>query len=587
MKNQRSMPVHKVTVERDVPVTMRDGVVLAADVYRPSGSGEFPVLIERTPYNKAESSETKFGAGEYYAARGYACVIQDVRGRFGSNGDFYPFRDDGDGERRDGYDTVEWAAEQPWSNGKIGTIGGSYSGATQYRMLSARPPHLVAQFIRQSSSDYSNEWVYRNGALELAFNLSWTTRHTATQAYKWSGAVDRDRNREFMAAAVKSLVSAMHSLPVRQRDVLTELSPWWGDWLDHPDSGPFWDEFNIAPRHRLTNVPVHHLGGWYDGFLRGTLENFVGMRAAADTEQARAGQRLTVGPWVHAPDAANLTGNGEMDFGADAAIGFFETRLEWFDHWLKGIDTGMTDRPAVRLFAMGVNRWREFSAWPPPGAKMTPLYLSGAKSGSCASLNDGSLSHVKPGAPETEENSDSYEYDPLRPVPTLGGAHLGAAADGAPNGQVDQRPNHGRVLTYTGQVLDADLDVTGRVSAFLYAKSSAPDTDWIVKLIDVYPDGRAMLVCDGVLRARYRNSRNKPELLHGEIERYEIDLWGTSYVFQRGHRLQVIVTSSDFPRWDRNMNTGGINAQESAGVVAVNSIYHDAKHPSHVMLPVM
>ena len=384
-------------------------------------------------------------------------------------------------------------------------------------------------------------------------------------------------------ASVANLLTVINGLPLKQQNVLLELSPWWGDWLDHPDSGPYWDEFDISLNHRLVTVPVHHLGGWYDGFLRGTLENFAGMKALAETGQARAGQRLTVGPWVHAPDAADQTGCGEMDFGASAAIGFLETRLEWFDHWLKRVETGLMDRPPVKLFAMGANRWREFDQWPPPGAKLTSLYLSGMKSGTCRSLNDGSLSLPLPGS----EEPDSYEYDPSRPVPTLGGGHLGAVADGAPNGQMDQRPNHSRVLTYTGQVLEADFDVTGKVSAVLYSKSSAPDTDWVLKLADIFPDGRAMLVCDGVLRARYRNSRRNPELLRGELERYEIDLWGTSYVFQRGHRLQVIVTSSDFPRWDRNMNTGGVNAQESVGKVALNTVYHDAEHPSHILLPVM
>lgn len=589
MPAKGSEPDHKVVVEKDVPVTMRDGTVLMADVYRPSGAGSYPVLIERTPYNKADSSETKFGAGDYYASRGYVCVIQDVRGRFGSGGDFYPFRDDGDGPRKDGYDTVEWAAEQPWSNGKIGTIGGSYSGATQYRMLAAQPPHLVAQFSRQSAADYSNEWVYRSGAFELGFNLSWATRHTATHARKWSKPADADRYDRLMTDAVANLSASMFELPVKRQSPLSDLAPWWWEWLDHPESGAFWDELNITPGHTAAQAPGYHLGGWYDGFLRGTLDNFTGIKANAATEQARNGQRLTVGPWVHAPNAADLTGCGEVDFGQDAAIGFFETRLEWFDYWLKGIKNGLQDRPPVRLFAMGVNRWREYSDWPPPGATLTPLYMDGVKAGACGSLNDGSLTAQKPVAGQggVEQDGDSYDYDPAKPVPTLGGGHLGAVAEGVPNGQMDQRPVHGRVLTYTGPVLESDLDVTGEVRAVLYAQSSAPDTDWVVKLVDVFPDGRAMLVCDGVLRARYRNSRHSPELLTGGVECYSVDLWGTSYVFQRGHRVQVIVTSSDFPRWDRNMNTGGVNAQESVGKVARNTIYRDAAHPSHILLPVL
>ena len=330
-------------------------------------------------------------------------------------------------------------------------------------------------------------------------------------------------------------------------------------------------------------MPVAHLGGWYDGFLRGTLANFRGMRANAATESAREGQLLIVGPWVHAPDAADMRGCGDTDFGPEAPIGFMRTRLEWFDYWLKGIENGLMDRPSVRLFAMGLNRWRTFDEWPPQGAKVTPLYLSGSPGNSCRSLNDGSLQSVTPGS----EQPDSYEYDPVNPVPTLGGAHLSNAESGAPSGHVDQRANHSRVLTYTGPVLEHDLDVTGEVKAVLFAKSSTPDTDWIFKLVDVQPDGKAMLVCDGVIRARYRNSRQKPEQLTGGVERYEIDLWGTSCVFKRGHRVQVIVTSSDFPRWDRNMNTGGVNAEDSKGQVALNTVFHDEDHPSHILLPVM
>ena len=583
MTTQGSKPVFSVVVEHDVPVRMRDGTVLVADVHRPDSAGEYPVLIERTPYNKADSSETKFGAGEFYASRGYACVFQDVRGRFGSEGEFYPFRDDGDGNRKDGFDTVEWAASQPWSNGRIGTIGGSYSGVTQYRMLATQPPHLRAQFVRQSSTDYSNEWVYRNGVLELAFNLSWATRHTATHARKWAAKGSEERYHQLMQDAVTRLADSMYDLPLKRETTLSQLVSWWFAWLDHPESGKYWDEFNIEKTYGSVNVPVAHLGGWYDGFLRGTLENFAGMKKSGQTAQARDGQQLIVGPWIHAPNAADLTGCGDMDFGPAAAIGFLQTRLEWFDHWLKDVQNGLPDRPPVRLFAMGVNRWREYSNWPPPGARLTPFYLQGGKANACRSLNDGSLSTVA----STNDEPDSYEYDPANPVKTLGGAHLGAAAEGAPNGQKDQRPIHGRVLTYTGPVLDREIDVTGQVRAVLHAKSSAPDTDWIVKLVDVFPDGRAMLVCDGILRARYRNSRIKPELLKGEIARYEIDLWGTSYVFQKGHRIQVIVTSSDFPRWDRNMNTGGVNAEESAGNIALNTVYHDAEHPSYVLLPVM
>ena len=574
-----SRPEFAVTVERDLPVKMRDGTVLRADVHRPDQADRFPVLVERTPYNKIESSETRFGAAEFYASRGYACVFQDVRGRYASDGEFYPFRDDGDGVNQDGYDTVEWAAEQPWSNGNVGTIGGSYSGATQYRMLATRPPHLRAQFVRQSAANYAQEWVYRSGAFELGFNMSWAVRHTASHARRLAENGNQDQAEALLAEAVRNLPALMARLPVSPVKELKTYYPWFEDWLGHPDDGEYWDEWNNVLRHSRVNVPVYHLGGWFDGFLKGTLDNFNGMRANASSDEVRTAQRLTVGPWVHAPNAADLTSCGEVEFGEAAAIGFFETRLRWFDHWLKGIDTGLLEEPPVRLFTMGTDQWRSFDEWPPLQAAMTPLYFRSEKSRSAGSLNDCSLSWSRPLAAEAP---DQYEYDPLDPVPTTGGGHLGEQ-----NGPRDQRRIESMVLSYTTPALEHPLDVTGPVMAILYAKTSAKDTDWIVKLSDVHPDGRSMLVCDGVIRARYRKSRRKPELLDGNTEKYEIDLWGTSHVFKRGHRVRVLVTSSDFPRWDRNMNTGGFNAREGSGVTALNTIFHDPQHPSHVLLPVI
>lgn len=583
MEYRGSKPEHAVVKEENVSIAMGDGTILQADVYRPDSSGEFPVLIERTPYGKSESSETKFGAGEFYASRGYVTVIQDVRGRFLSGGEFYPFRDDGNGIRKDGLDTVEWAAEQEWSNGRIGTIGGSYSGATQYRMHGASPPHLAAQFVRQSAADYSDEWVYRNGALELGFNLSWVTRHTASHARIWSDRESADRLEHLLEASVSSLSEAMNELPVLHQGAVNELAPWWNDWLQNPDSGPYWDQFNILPDFGKVNVPIHHLGGWFDGFLAGTLKNYSGIRKHARTESARSGQRLTIGPWVHAPDAADSTSAGDMDFGPDAAIGFFETRLEWFDYWLKDIRNDTMDSPPVKLFTMGSNRWSYFDEWPPSQFVAKPLFLRAEKAHACSSINDGSLSWDSPGP--GEEEFDSYLYDPAIPIPTLGGSHLGATTEGIPNGPMDQRPNQNRVLTYTGPNLKTELEVTGQIRAVLYGSSSAPDTDWVVKLADVHPSGETMLVCDGILRARYRKSRSRPELLKGGIEKFEIDLWGTSHVFKRGHRLQVIVCSSDFPRWDRNMNTGTFNSKESLGRVAENRVFHDSRYPSRISLP--
>lgn len=571
-----SRPDYAITVERNVPVVMRDGTRLMTDVHRPKASGRFPVILERTPYDKTQSSETRMGAAEFYASRGYVAVFQDVRGRWASEGTFYPFRDDGAGVNRDGYDTVEWCAAQPWSDGKVGTIGGSYSGATQYRMLAARPPHLVCQFVRQSSSDYHNEWVYRSGALELAFNLSWTLRNTANHADRLAPG-DRAA-RERIEKAAQELDSWMGHLPLNPMPPMDGLYKWFNDWLDHPDDGPYWHEFNIARKHHEVDTPVYHLGSWFDGFLRGSLENYSGIRKRARSEKARASQRLIVGPWVHGPDSINKSLVGEVEFGPEAAHVLNDMRLPWFDHWLKGVENGVMDTPPVRLFTMGADRWRYADDWPPPEASYTPFYLHAGKSGAAAQPG-GALSQA---APVGVEQPDSYVYDPLDPVPSLGGGHLGAK-----NGPYDQRPVEGRVLTYTSEPLDRDTEVSGPVKAVLYALSSAKDTDWVVRVTDVHPDGASILVCDGILRARYRNSRSNPEPLTGNIEKYEVDLWGTSCLFRKGHRIRVAVTSSGFPRWDRNMNTGRDNSREASGVAAVNKVFHDSVHPSHVILPVI
>ncbi|MEX0760873.1 MAG: CocE/NonD family hydrolase, partial [Dehalococcoidia bacterium] len=455
----------------------------------------------------------------------------------------------------------------------------SYSGATQYRMLAARPPHLVAQYARQSASDYHNEWVYRSGAFELGFNLMWTVKHNATNAHRLAHPDQVDARKGILDRAMAELDTWMEHMPLNPLPLVEDLSPWYSHWLDHPDDGPYWWQWNIAHRHHDVDTPVFHLGGWFDGFLRGTIENYRGMRKLARSERARTGQKMAIGPWVHGPDAVDSSSCGEVDFGPEAVLGVMQARLEWFDYWLKGIDTGVLESPNVRLFTMGANRWRDADAWPPPGVTYTPYYFHEGTSGSARSLNDGVLNQSQP---EPAEHPDSYVYDPREPVRSLGGGHLGS-----PNGPHDQRPVEERVLTYTTAPLERDIEVTGPVKAVLHALSSARDTDWVVRLTDVHPDGISMQVCDGILRARYRHSRSEPQPLDGRIEVYEVDLWATSHLFKKGHRLRVAVASSSFPRWDRNMNTGGDNNREATGVTALNTIFHDSMRPSHILLPVM
>ena len=570
-----------VIIERNMDVPMRDGTILRADVWRPDADGRFPVLIERTPYDKGGSSESNLGAGEFYASHGYVVVIQDVRGRFASDGEFYPFRDDADGEHQDGFDTVEWTAEQPWSNGKIGTIGGSYSGATQYRMLSTQPPHLEAQFVRQSSTDYYDEWVYRGGAFEHGFNTMWTLKHTSTNARKLAPVGSEDEINIRVEIASGDYAKWLENTPISPLSPIADLHDWFGDWMNHPNHDDFWEELSNARFHDKTNVPVHHFGSWFDCFLNGTIRSYEGMRSNAATPEARAGQRMTIGPWVHNPGPADMREAGAVDFGEQAKLGWFETRKRWFDHWLKGVDNGVDSDKPVKLFAMGINKWREFDEWPPAAAKDTPFYLSAGASSSAKSLNDGILSAYKPDL--FGEVFDEYDSDPKTPIRSFGGGHLGDN-----NGPRDQRGYEDNVLTYTTEVLDEPIDVTGRVKAVLHASSSAIDTDWVVRITDVHPDGTSMLVCDGILRARFNDSFEKPTaLVPYQPTEFVVDLWATSHVFQKGHRLRVAVASSSFPRWDINWQTGKNNALESSGIIAHNRIFRDEIRSSHVILPLL
>ena len=575
-----SQPRHKTVFERNIEIPMRDGAVLRADLTRPDADGPFPTLLERTPYNKDGGSEVGIGAPEFFAQRGYAVLIQDVRGRFASEGEFYPFRDDGAGVRRDGYDTIEWLAAQPWCNGRVGTIGGSYSGATQYRAALSRPPHLRAMFVRQCSADFQREWVYRDGAFELGFSLYWAHTVTERNLPHLVTGDELQRQQLLLRQAGEEMDDWYAKLPLYPCPFLEGLSDWHNTWLDRPEAGPYWWPLNIEKYHDQTQTPTYHQGSWFDIFLAGTLKNYIGMKHHARTEEARRSQKLIIGPWIHGSPNINKHVVGEFDFGADAAQDFNRMRLPWFDYWLKDVDSGVMDEPPVRIFVMGRNQWRTAADWPPPETRYANFYLHGGSSGSVGSLNDGTLSAAPP---EGSENPDSFLYDPCDPVPTLGGNTLGI-----PSGVVDQRPVDARCLTYTSAPLQEELEVTGPVKAVLFGMSSATDTDWVVRLNDVHPDGYSRPVCDGILRARYRESFEHPQLLDpGKVYRFEVDLWATSNAFLPGHRIRVVVTSSSFPRFDRNLNTGGPIHKEAAGQAAINTVLHDALRPSHIVLPVI
>lgn len=561
-------PPYPVTVERGVPAKMRDGVVLRADIYRPDAPGKFPVLLERTPYNKDGGLEFGLKA----AARGYVVVIQDVRGRYTSDGEWYPFQH----ESEDGYDTVEWAAALPSSNGKVGMFGGSYVGATQMLAAIAAPPHLAGIFPEVTASNYHDGWTYQGGAFEQWFNESWT-----------SGLA-----QDTMSRRVRESTNALDwvtRLPLENypllrlgvRPELTGLAPYFLDWLRHPDYDDYWKRWSIEKHYGQIRVPAYHVAAWYDIFQGGTLRNYLGMQAHGGSEAARRGQRLLVEIGGHAGSGEKI---GAVDFGPQADFDLDAVMLRWYDHLLKGLENGVEREKPVRIFVMGANVWRDEDAWPPERAREARYYLHSQGKANTAA-GDGALSAD---APQTEP-ADRFLYDPADPVPTLGGPLCCDAAHLAP-GPRDQRPDEARhvVLVYSTPPFREDFEVTGPVSVELYASSSATDTDFTGKLVDVWPDGFAQNLTEGILRARYRDSQEKPEFMTpGKIYQFHLDLWATSNVFRAGHRLRLEISSSNFPRFDRNLNTARDAARASQMAPATNTIYHDGAHPSALLLSVL
>jgi putative CocE/NonD family hydrolase len=562
-----------ITIEHNVPVTMRDGTVLRADIYRPAQNGRYPVLLQRTPYNKAGGSDI----GRVAAARGYVVIIQDVRGRYESQGEWYPFRY----EPRDGYDTVEWAASLPESNGKVGMFGGSYVGATQLLAAITHPPHLAGVCPFVTASDYHDGWVYQSGALEQWFDESWT-----------SGLAQDTLNR--LVTDNTDAMKDVGKLPLRdyrlfnlqdmpaKASLTNQLAPYFLDWLAHPNDDAYWKQWSIEAHYGDIKVPVLTMSAWYDLFQGGSLLNYEGLKQHGGSEAARHGQHLIVAIGGHSGRGRKI---GAVDFGP-AAAEFDDSKLtlDWYDYLFKGAHNEFATQKRVRIFVMGKNVWRDEDDWPLARARGTNYFLHSA--GNANSLRgDGGLSTATPQA----ESADHYTYDPANPVPTIGGPLCCDAVHLAP-GPYDQRPDEARsdVLIYSTNPLAQDMEVTGPVGLDLYASSSAIDTDFTAKLVDVWPNGFAQNLTEGIIRARYRNSQAAPEFLNpGQIYEFHIDLWSTSNVFQKGHRIRVEISSSNFPRFDRNLNTGDSAAVSGRFVSAANVIYHDAGHPSALILPVV
>ncbi len=557
-----------VTVEHNATAVMRDGTKLRADIYRPKAEGKFPVLLVRTPYDKTQ--EMEFGVRA--AARGYVVVAQDVRGRFQSEGDWYPFKN----ESQDGYDTVEWAAALPYANGKVGMFGGSYVGATQYLAAIAKPPHLAGICPNVTASNYHDGWTYQGGAFEQWFNESWSTGLAMNTMQR------RVQSGQKAAAWTQKL--PVTTYPVLEAPSAEGIAPYFADWLAHPNYDEYWKQWSIENHYAQIQVPVFSLGAWYDIFLGGTLRNYARLKKEAGTEEARRGQKLMVYVGGHAGGSNNKK-VGEVDFGEKLPFDLNEVMLGWYDVLLKGGTGAASAEKPVKIFVMGKNEWREEADWPLERAKSTKYYLHSAGAANTAS-GDGTLSTTAPGA----EKADRFTYDPNDAVPTLGGPLCCGPFPPAGLGPQDQSKAESRndVLIFTTPAFAKDLEVTGPVLLDLYVSSSAVDTDFTGKLVDVWPNGFAQNLTEGILRLRYRNSQEKPELAKAdEVYDVTVDLWATSNVFLAGHKLRLEVSSSNFPRFDRNLNTGEEQASGSRMSKATNIIYHDKAHPSALVLPLV
>lgn len=560
-------PAYSVTVEHNVPAKMRDGVTLRADIYRPKADGKFPVLLQRTPYDKTNAA----GFGMRAAARGYVVVIQDVRGRYASEGEWYTFKN----EINDGYDTVEWAAALPYSDGKVGMFGASYVGATQFLAAIASPPHLAGIAPYVTASNYHDGWTYQGGAFEQWFDQSWTSglaQNTLLRAAaRSSNALNWDRD-----------------LPLSDYPMFTVPDPrtlalYYRDWLAHPGYDPYWKQISIEEHYSAIRVPVFNIAAWYDIFLGGSLRNYRLLKTQAGTEAARNGQRLFVGLGGHA-GGWEQEKIGDVDFGKNAPFDGDGIVLDWYDHLLKGEENFFSGSKPVRIFVMGKNVWRDEDDWPLARAKSTKYFLHSAGKANSAS-GDGTLSLTTP----EREQQDSFIYDPANPVPTIGGPLCCDSVHLKP-GPYDQKAAEERpdVLVYTTDAFTKDTEVTGPVSLDLYASTSAVDTDFTAKLVDVWPNGFAQNLTEGILRLRYRDSQETPQLAKpGQIYHLTVDVWATSNVFLAGHRLRLEVSSSNFPRFDRNLNTGEEQATSTRMVKATNTIYHDTQRPSALILPVV
>ncbi|WP_167099438.1 CocE/NonD family hydrolase [Mycobacterium sp. DL592] len=572
-----------VTKQTDVPATMRDGTVLRADVYRPKSADRVPVILMRTQYGKdgAQVQPARYQTPEWFASHCYLVVVQDVRGQGSSGGTFSEFTHDGD----DGYDTVEWAAALPGSDGKVGMYGSSYVGATQWLAATATPPHLVTIVPANTASDYYDGWMYEGGEFRLAFVLPWAIGLARTAAANRGDGATVTALRSAGDDPTRWLdFRPYRSLPVLQ-PASPAVAPWYFDWIAHSSRDSFWRQWSIRDRYPAVQVPVLDIEGWYDAFLAGGIENFTGMAAAAGNPAARTGQRLVIGPWDHLawgrPDSQPAPMLKDIGPVGDSPIN--DLMLKWYEHFLKGVDNGVSVSPRVDYFLMGANTWKTSTSWPLPQTQWRRYYLSGD------GRMDSRTGSLGTSPPPASNAPDQYVYDPTNPVPSVGG-HSCCGSHSGPQGPYDQTPVEQRsdVLVYSSEPLLADTEVTGPTTVDLWASSSAVDTDFTAKLTVVKADGAVINLNNGILRTAFRDSLSDPHPgVPNQPYEYHISIWPTSYLFRAGDRIRLEISSSDYPQFAPNPNTGEPLGQSPTTLMATQTILHDPAHPSAVVLPVI
>ena len=538
-----------------VKVPMRDGIGLSTNVFRPKAAARVPTILVRTPYNKGKTLSAGY---QLFADNGYAVVVQDVRGRYESEGVFNSLLQ----EPPDGEDTVEWIAKQSWSDGQVGMVGGSYVGIVQWKLALLNNPHLKAIFpVVSGNDDYRDRFYSRGGALKLGNRLLWM-----------------NGNLKAPNASPPDFATYVRTLPLRVADVAAtgQVSKLYYQMaLDHPTFDEFWKDLSVREHLDRMKIPVYSVGGWYDNFAEGDLESFSMLRKAG--KQAYT----AIGPWPH-----NMSSRFEgVDFGTGSKFPVSQVQLAWFNHWMKTPNQAKPFAAApLKIFVMGVNQWRDEQEWPLKRARPVPYYLS-SKKGANGLGGDGRLTTRRP----IIDHKDQFDYDPANPVPSMGGA-VCCSPQTFPWGPKNQAAVESRrdVLVFTSDKLAGDLEVTGPVRVTLYAATSAVDTDYTAKLVDVWPDGMTRNLCDGIMRLRYRKSLEKAEFgKAGEIYKIEIETGVTSNVFLKSHRIRLEISSSNFPRFDRNLNTGGPIADSKRGIVAHQTVHHGRKFASYLVLPVV